>query len=154
MARRVEVLPMNERRRRHVLDSPQAPRTNAIAADHARAMKQILIVEDDAGSRRALTNVLQDRGYTVAAVETVSDALDRLDQHPLPQLIVLDMMLPDMEGWDFRHKQKNDPRIAGIPVIGVSAVGKLVDVEYSFRKPLDYDQFLAAVEQYVGRPKA
>jgi hypothetical protein len=57
-----------------------------------------------------------------------------------------------MEGWDFRHAQKNDPRLAAIPVIGVSAIGKLVDVEYSFRKPLDYDQFLRAVEQYVGRP--
>ncbi|HEY2905967.1 MAG TPA: response regulator [Vicinamibacterales bacterium] len=114
-------------------------------------MKQILIVEDDAGSRRALTNVLQDRGYTVAAVGRVTDALDLLDQEPLPGLIVLDLMLPDIEGWDFRHRQKKDARIAGIPVIGVSAVGKLVDVEYSFKKPLDYDQFLAAVEHYVER---
>jgi CheY-like chemotaxis protein len=114
-------------------------------------MKQILIVEDDRGSRRALTNVLQDRGYSVAAVGTASDALDTLRQETLPKLIVLDLMLPDMEGWDFRHQQKRDPRIAAIPVIGVSAVGKLVDVEYSFRKPLDYDQFLAAVERYVDR---
>ena len=112
-------------------------------------MAQILIVEDDPGSRRALTNVLQDRGYSVAAVGTVTDAFERLGELPLPELIVLDLMLPDMEGWDFRHRQKMDPSIAGIPVIGVSAVGKLVDVEYSFRKPLDYDQFLAAVEQYV-----
>ena len=101
-------------------------------------------------SDRALTNVLQDRGYRVVAVGTISDALDRLERDPLPQLIVLDLMLPDMEGWDFRHKQKKDPRISGIPVIGVSAVGKLVDVEYSFRKPLDYDQLLAAIERYVG----
>ena len=115
-------------------------------------MKQILIVEDDNGSRRALTNVLQDRGYTVAAVGRVTDAMDLLSQEALPDLIVLDLMLPDMEGWDFRNKKKKDQRIAGIPVIGVSAVGKLVDVEYSFRKPLDYDQFLAAVERYVERP--
>lgn len=47
----------------------------------------------------------------------------------------------------------NDPNIAAIPVIGVSAVGKLVDVEYSFREPLDHDQFLAAVERYVVRPE-
>jgi CheY-like chemotaxis protein len=117
-------------------------------------MKQILIVEDDPGSRRALTNVLEDRGYTVTAVSRVADALDLLDREPLPGLIVLDLMLPDMEGWDFRHQQKRDARIAGIPVIGVSAVGKLVDVEYSFRKPLDYDQFLAAVGRYVPRPAA
>jgi len=117
------------------------------SADH-----RILVVEDDPGSRRALTNVLQDGGYSVQAVGTVTDALHALAQSPLPALIVLDLMLPDMEGWDFRTRQKKDPSIAHIPVIGISAVGKLVDVEYSFRKPLDYDQFVAAVEQYVGRP--
>lgn len=144
---------MDDRRsRRHVHSPAPVAVAHATAAGHARAKRQILIVEDDIGSRRAMTNVLEDRGYTVASVGTISDALDRLDQLPLPDLIVLDLMLPDMEGWDFRHKQKKNPRIAGIPVIGVSAVGKLVDVEHSFRKPLDYDQFLAAVEQYVGGP--
>jgi two-component system response regulator MprA len=116
-------------------------------------MKQILIVEDDLGSRRALTNVLEDRGYSVEAVGTVREAFEILAGREHPQLIVLDLMLPDMEGWDFRHHQKQDPAIAGIPVIGVSAVGKLVDVEYSFRKPLDYDEFLRAVERYVPRPR-
>jgi len=111
---------------------------------------RILIVEDDAGSRRAMRNVLEDGGYAVNAVGTVAEALHALMQQPPPELIVLDLMLPDMEGWDFRTRQKKDPAIASIPVIGVSAVGKLLDVEYSFRKPLDYDQFLAAVEHYVG----
>ena len=115
-------------------------------------MKQILIVEDDPGSRRALANVLQDRGYTVTSASTATQALDLVREHP-PGLIVLDLMLPDMEGWDFRLEQKKDPAIASIPVIGVSAVGKLVDVEYSFRKPLDYDRFLAAVEEYIGVPE-
>ena len=89
--------------------------------------------------------MLEDRGYRVAGVGTVAEAMQFLRQQPLPNLIVLDLMLPDMEGWDFRHAQKKDPRLADIPVIAVSAVGKLVDVEYSFRKPLDYDQFLRAV---------
>jgi CheY-like chemotaxis protein len=109
----------------------------------------ILVVEDDPGSRRAMRNILEDNGYAVSAVGTVAEALHSLRQ-ALPELIVLDLMLPDMEGWDFRARQKRDPEIAAIPVIGVSAVGKLVDVEYSFRKPLDYDQFLAAVARYVG----
>jgi len=147
------MLPANERRGRRYLGGSSSARASATAADHTGSAKQILIVEDDPGSRRALTNMLEDRGYTVAGVGTVTDALDALAQPPLPLLIVLDMMLPDMEGWDFRHRQKKDPAIAGIPVIGVSAVGKLVDVEYSFRKPLDYDQFLAAVERYLGRPQ-
>lgn len=111
---------------------------------------QILIVEDDDGSRRALTNVLEDHGYSVVGVGTAHEAIDLLRYDPVPQLIVLDLMLPDMEGWDFRHVQKKDARLAGIPVIGVSAVGKLADVEHSFRKPLDYDEFLRAVQQYVS----
>jgi len=110
-------------------------------------------VEDDLGSRRAIANVLKDEGYDVKAVGTVAAAFAALRETPLPQLIVLDLMLPDMEGWDFRAQQKKDPSISGIPVIGISAVGKLVDVEYSFRKPVDYYQFLAAVEHYVGRPE-
>jgi CheY-like chemotaxis protein len=122
------------------------------AADRGPSGKQILVVEDDVGSRRAMTNMLEDQGYTVNAVGTISDALDHLRQGPLPELIVLDLMLPDMEGWDFRHEQKKDPVLRHIPVIGVSAIGKLVDVEYSFRKPLDYDEFLAAVHHYLASP--
>jgi two-component system response regulator MprA len=141
---------MTERRARRYADGGSSAASTA--ADAARVAKQILIVEDDRGSRRAMTNVLQDRGYGVAAVGTVMEALDYLAEQHLPELIVLDLMLPDMEGWDFRHRQKKDPAIADIPVIGVSAVGKLVDVEYSFRKPLDYDEFLRAVERYVARP--
>lgn len=113
---------------------------------------EILIVEDDPGSRRALTNVLQDSGYTVAAVETVAEAMEFLELQSRPRLIVLDLMLPDKEGWDFRHEQKKNPKIADIPIIAVSAIGKLMDVEYSFRKPIDFDEFLRAVEHYVGRP--
>lgn len=114
--------------------------------------KLILIVEDDAGSRRALINILEDRGYRVVGVGSVTEAINFLREQPRPDLIVLDLMLPDMEGWDFRHHQKKDPRLADIPVIGISAIGKLVDVKYSFRKPLDYDEFLRAVQEYVPRP--
>jgi CheY-like chemotaxis protein len=115
-------------------------------------MKHILVVEDDSGSRRALVNVLEDRGFSVTGVGTIAETMECLCRGPRPDLIVLDLMLPDKEGWDFRHEQKGNPDIADIPVIAVSAVGKLVDVEYSFRKPLDYDEFLRAVEHYVGPP--
>jgi CheY-like chemotaxis protein len=111
--------------------------------------KQILVVEDDIGSRKALTNVLRDRGYQVTAVGDVDEAMRRLHQTPRPDLIVLDLMMPGKDGWDFRQQQKKDPKLADIPVIAVSAIGKLVDVEVSLRKPLDYDEFLQAVERYV-----
>lgn len=110
---------------------------------------EILVVEDDLGSRQALTNVLRDRGYRVTAVGDAIQAMERLRRQPHPDLIVLDLMMPGKDGWDFRQEQKRDPAIAGIPVVAVSAVGKLVDVDVSLRKPLDYDELLAAVERYV-----
>lgn len=118
----------------------------------AAGAKEILIVEDDAGSRRALENVLRDRGYGVTATASVDAAMVRLRTSPPPDLIVLDLMMPDKDGWDFRLEQKKHPEVASIPVIAVSAVGKLVDVEVSLRKPLEYDEFLRAVERYVGKP--
>ena len=57
-----------------------------------------------------------------------------------------------MEGWEFRHKQKQDTELADIPVISLSAVGKLVDVDVVLRKPVDYDELVMAVERYVTRP--
>jgi CheY-like chemotaxis protein len=117
----------------------------------AQETKQILIVEDDEDSRRALTNVLEDEGFSVAALSSCEAALDYLHGSPRPQLIVLDLMMPGMEGWDFRHLQKQDPELARIPVISISAVGKLVDVDVALRKPVDYDDLVMAVERYVTR---
>lgn len=110
---------------------------------------QILIVDDDAGSRNALAKLLQDEGFRVVAVDSGAAAMESLRRPPLPRLIVLDLMMPAMDGWDFRHEQKRDAELARIPVIAVSAAGKLPDADASFRKPLDFDEFLVAVKRYV-----
>jgi two-component system, chemotaxis family, chemotaxis protein CheY len=110
---------------------------------------QILIVDDDAGSRNALTNLLRDEGFRVEAVAGGTDAMAYLRGSPAPKLIVLDLMMPDMDGWDFRHEQKRDAKLAGIPVIAVSAAGKLPDADEQFRKPLDFEKFLDTVKRYV-----
>jgi CheY-like chemotaxis protein len=110
---------------------------------------QILVVDDDAGSRTALTTLLRDEGYVVVAVEGGREAMGCLRGSPLPALIVLDLMMPDMDGWDLRHAQKLDPTLAAIPVIAVSAAGKLPDADAQFRKPLDFEKFLSVVRKYV-----
>ena len=112
-------------------------------------MIQILVVDDDAGSRNALTTLLRDEGFTVVDVSGGREALEYLRRSPPPKLIVLDLMMPDVDGWDLRHAQKQDPSLAGIPVIAVSAAGKLPDADAQFRKPLDYEKFLGAVRRYV-----
>jgi CheY-like chemotaxis protein len=111
--------------------------------------QQILIVDDDTGSRDALATLLRDEGFDVVAVDDGIAAMESLRHARLPALIVLDLMMPGMDGWDFRHKQKQDPRLAAIPVIAVSATGKLPDANEWFRKPLKFDEFLRAVKRYV-----
>lgn len=140
------------RERRFVKGAGTASAVAAETAARQRPPKEILVVEDDAGSRRALENVLRDRGYHVTATASVDAAMGRLRTGPPPALIVLDLMMPGKDGWDFRLEQKKDPAVASIPVIAISAVGKLLDVDVSLRKPLEYDQFLRAVERYAGKP--
>ncbi|HEY6214254.1 MAG TPA: response regulator [Vicinamibacterales bacterium] len=110
---------------------------------------QILVVDDDAGSRNALADLLRDEGYSVAAVAGGEEALAFLRQSPQPQLIVMDLMMPGLDGWDFRHEQKRDPKLAAIPIVAVSAAGKLPDADAQFRKPLNVEQFLETVRRYV-----
>jgi CheY-like chemotaxis protein len=81
----------------------------------------LLIVEDDAGVRDSLSNLLRDEGYEVVTANGGHDALRRLETGPLPSLILLDLMMPEMDGREFRARQLADPRIAGIPVVVVSA---------------------------------
>jgi len=115
----------------------------------SQARADILVVDDDDGSRQALTNLLRDEGYNVMELNDASVALEYLRRSVPPRLIVLDLMMPGMDGWDFRHEQKRDPKLAQIPVIALSAAGKLLDADVSLRKPLQYKEFLRAVRQYV-----
>ena len=115
---------------------------------------QILVVDDDAGSRNALTTLLRDEGFTVVGVAGGREAMAYLRESPPPELIVLDLMMPIMDGWDVRHAQKQDARLAAIPVIAVSAAGRLPDADAQFRKPLDYEKFLRAVREYVKPARA
>jgi CheY-like chemotaxis protein len=109
----------------------------------------ILIVEDDAGSREALTLLLTDEGFRDASVSNGTAALDYLGRSSLPRLIIFDLMMPDLDGWDFRDRQRRDPQLARIPVIAVSAALRIVDADMFFRKPVDVLQLLAAIRRYV-----
>ena len=117
----------------------------------AQEAKQILLVEDDEDSRRALTNVLEDEGFSVASCSSGEAAMNYLRHSPAPQLIVLDLIMPGMKGWNFRQLQRHDAQLATIPVLSISAMGKLVDVDVALQKPVDYDELVTTVERYVTR---
>ena len=68
-------------------------------------------------------------------------------------MILLDLMMPVMDGWQFRREQKQDPAIADIPLIVITATGKrpvLIDADELVMKPLDLGRLFEAIERYCG----
>ena len=84
------------------------------------AGEYILIVEDDFDIREALTQILEEEGYAVREAANGREALD-VAARELPSLILLDLMMPVMNGWQFRAEQIKDPRLAPVPVLVISA---------------------------------
>ncbi|HET7452090.1 MAG TPA: response regulator [Thermoanaerobaculia bacterium] len=85
--------------------------------------RTILIVEDDPDSREVFVELLRDSGYSVIAARNGRDAMTFLSANSPPDAILLDLFMPEMDGWQFRRAQEAEPRLASIPVVVVSAVG-------------------------------
>ena len=115
----------------------------------------ILVVEDDEDAREALVALLQMKGYHAVPASNGREALDYLRRAPKPDLIILDLWMPIMNGWQFREEQIKDPRLAEVPVIIVTALSDRTDVNANevIIKPVDVDYLLTAVGQYCGREK-
>ena len=118
--------------------------------------KSILIVEDDADLREALSAVLRDEGYFVAMAADGREALDRLRRQWRPSLILLDLTMPVMNGWQFRAEQRRDPALSGIPVVVLSAGEHLAEqmvplgIKDYVRKPIALDHLLRTIERYCS----
>jgi CheY-like chemotaxis protein len=117
--------------------------------------KSILVIEDDREIRNALKEALQDEGFTVSTAENGRQALDNLKAATcLPCVILLDLMMPVMDGTTFRQEQVADPRLAGIPTAVLSADGRIhektanLGLTDSLKKPIDLDAVLAIVARY------
>lgn len=116
---------------------------------------EILVVEDDAAICESLRELLADEGYTVAAVPHGAAALTYLQQGPpYPCLILLDLHMPVMNGYDFRRVQQQDTQLAQIPVVVLSAqplsereAGGM-QLAFYLRKPLALAQLLTIVDGY------
>jgi|SRR5215469_6799403 len=115
----------------------------------------ILVVEDDEDAREALVALLQMKGYHAVPASNGREALEYLQHARAPDLIILDLWMPIMNGWQFREEQMRDPRLAGVPVIVVTALSDRTDVNANevIIKPVDVDHLLCAVTQYCGREK-
>jgi CheY-like chemotaxis protein len=112
----------------------------------------ILIVEDDADLRDMMAQMLALEGFQTATVANGREALNYLKSGRQPELILLDLMMPVMDGWEFRRLQQADPDLADVPVIVLSALDQAraahVDAAAFLKKPLDFDRLLQLVRTY------
>jgi CheY-like chemotaxis protein len=112
-----------------------------------------LLVEDDFDVREALVETLRDRGYLVESASDGEQALQILRGGARPGLILLDLMMPRMSGSEFRMAQQVDPTLAHLPVVLLSADGRMEEkavalkVQGAIRKPIDLDELFAVIER-------
>ena len=104
---------------------------------------RVLVVEDHHDSREMLEEYLTEEGFAVESAINGLQALDRLLQGPRPDVVLLDLMMPVMTGWDLMARVAQEPSLWGLPVIVVSGAGAtrpLPDgIISSIPKPLDLD---------------
>lgn len=116
----------------------------------------ILLVEDDFVLRSALSELLIAEGFRVECAADGREALRRLDRMPPPDLILLDIMLPYLDGFELRALQKRSPLVANIPVLVISAYDLDPQSVYElglpppFRKPLDLPKLLSSIRDMTG----
>jgi CheY-like chemotaxis protein len=117
---------------------------------------EILIVEDDSALREALAQVLSDEGYELLSARDGLEAVNCLKKGNRPDVILLDLSMPVVNGWEFRMFQKRDPELARIPVILITAGGysreEVAWLEPSalVPKPIDLDVLLAVIRRFCA----
>jgi CheY-like chemotaxis protein len=118
--------------------------------------KNILLIEDDIDINEAVTYILQEEGYIVISTFNGQEALEYLrDSNQKPALIILDIMMPIMNGYEFREAQLKDPKISSIPTILLSASGKYEDfsqMNFSecLKKPLDLERLIEVINRHFS----
>jgi len=110
----------------------------------------VLVVEDDRDIRACVAEVLSAEGFRVLEAQNGRDGLTLLESER-PAVVVLDLMMPVMSGWEFRLEQKCRPEVAGIPVIVMTAYSSTVDADRFLSKPFDVDELVEAVHQLAAR---
>lgn len=123
--------------------------------------QSILIIEDDHGQREALSHRLSRVGYAVRMAERGRQGLEMARQDP-PHLVLLDLRLPDMEGFSISEQLADDPVTCGVPVIVLSAMERpdiirrtrAAGCQYFVRKPYDPNALLVLIQSAIQESSA
>ena len=116
----------------------------------------IMVVDDDHAIRESMSELLAEEGYQVAIARNGRQALDLLHRGPHPCVILLDLMMPVMDGFEFMGRKAADPALASIPVVIITAAGapKIEDLGVGttlplvLLKPVGAETLMSAVKHY------
>jgi DNA-binding response OmpR family regulator len=114
----------------------------------------VLVVDDDCDLRDTMRDVLREAGYEAICVAHGLEALDWLEANGAPAAVLLDLMMPVMDGWRFMGELRAHPELATVPVLVVSTVaphwGFPVPASRVVSKPFDVDELLARIRALAG----
>lgn len=118
--------------------------------------KTILIVDDDSRNIFALTAVLKSKGFQVMSAQSANEGINLLKNNTGINIVLMDIMMPDMDGYEAMAQIRSNPSISGIPVIAVTAQAMVGDREKSIEagasayisKPVDVDVLFDLLDQY------
>jgi DNA-binding response OmpR family regulator len=128
----------------------------------AHSGRRVLCIEDDPEMIDLIRLILERRGFMVQGATGGRAGLQALQESP-PDLVLLDLMMPDMDGWDVYQNMKSEPTMRGIPVIIVTASGQSIDrmlgleiakVDDYIVKPFSPQALLESVEKVLGGREA
>lgn len=115
--------------------------------------QSILIVEDEPSIRETLCALLELEGYPVYTAENGKEGLKLLREIPRPCLVLLDLLMPVMNGMEFLEAKSHEDTIAAIPVCVVSGVAErpaLPPISHFIKKPIEFDGLLKFIRQHCG----
>lgn len=120
--------------------------------------KTILVIDDDQNICDLLSHLLKRQGYLVHTTLNGWEAMELLRKEPsTPDLILLDLRMPVMDGWKFRELQREDPRLAAIPVVVITSVQTIeedtrsIDAAGFFKKPIQTDLLVRTVDDHLRK---
>jgi two-component system cell cycle response regulator DivK len=124
------------------------------------AKTRILVMEDDDDTQGMVRFLLEYKGYEVLVAKDGKHGLE-IAHHDKPDLILLDLAMPEMDGWSVAHKLKGDPETKAIPVIAVTAYTMSSDRRMALNagcdgfvgKPMNVPEFIAEIEKFLGKSK-
>jgi CheY-like chemotaxis protein len=122
-----------------------------MTSDSPDSERPLLIVEDDEAVREAMREALEEEGYSIICAADGEQALEILARGPRPRIILLDLMMPVMNGWELLKVLRDSAALARIPVVILSAAGNAAAPPGvpAVKKPISVQSLVRLVEDYA-----